>query len=133
MKKTLLLILTTLTLSSAALAQNTALRAEENMPEVDTAKTPVCLLEVAPADSKFTVIKRLKLGKGTYGGVEELYPRFAESARKLHADAIINYRAGQRFGFWPWRIVRPVVSGTAIQWQSQPPIDCTAMGGKEIR
>ncbi|MGE8564165.1 MAG: hypothetical protein ACN6NM_10275, partial [Acinetobacter bohemicus] len=65
--------------------------------------------------------------KGTYGSVVELYPRFAERAHQVGGNVVINYNASQRFGFWPWRFVRPVMWGKAVKWNT--PIDCKALGG----
>ncbi|MFG0704039.1 hypothetical protein [Acinetobacter sp. TYF_19] len=44
----------------------------------------------------------------------ELYPRFAERAQSSRCYVVNNYNASQRFGFWPWRIVRPVVWGERL-------------------
>lgn len=73
-----------------------------------------------PSDVKYTVIKRLKVAKGTYGGVTEILPKFASQAQGHGAHAIIDYTGSQRFGFWPWRMVRPVVRGTAVKWVTPP-------------
>lgn len=89
--------------------------------------------EVPPADKKYTVIKKLKLGKGTYGGVKDILPKFAAKARQLGADAIIEYSGGQRFGFWPWRAVRPVVRGVAVKWADPKGSDCKAIGGTTLQ
>ena len=94
--------------------------------------TPICLIKGTPTNHQFTEIKRLKIGKGTYGSVTDLYPRIIDKAEKLDADAIIHYNASQRFGFWPWRLVRPVMTGTAIKWLSTPP-SCHSLGGIEIK
>ena len=94
--------------------------------------TPICLISGTPTNHQFTEIKRMKIGKNTYGSVTDLYPKIISKAAKLEADAIIHYNASQRFGFWPWRFVRPVMTGTAIKWQSTPP-SCTALGGVEIQ
>jgi hypothetical protein len=48
------------------------------------------------------------------------------------ADAIINYNGAQRFGFWPWRLVRPVLTGTAIKWNGAHAPDCVATGGSTL-
>ena len=49
---------------------------------------------------------------------------------QVGGNVVINYNASQRFGFWPWRIVRPVVWGTAVKWKT--PVDCKQLGGIEI-
>ena len=86
-----------------------------------------------PADAKYTVIKKLKVGKGSYGGVKDILPKFAGHAQKVGADAIISYTGSQRFGFWPWRMVRPVVRGVAIKWSDTQSRDCAAMGGTTLK
>lgn len=92
-----------------------------------------CFFAGTPAsDFKYTVIRKLKVGKGTYGGVKDLLPKFAGYAQSHGADAIINYTGSQRFGFWPWRMVRPVVRGTAIKWANPAAKDCAAMGGTTL-
>lgn len=89
-----------------------------------------CLLRGSPpSDYPYTTIRRLKYGKGTYGSVTEVIPRLVELARDAGADAIIDYSGSQRFGFWPWRFVRPVARGTAIKWKSDKAVDCEALGG----
>jgi len=85
-----------------------------------------------PSDVKYTVIKKLKVGKGTYGSVKDILPEFAGYAQSRGADAIIGYTGSQRFGFWPWRMVRPVVRGTAVKWSSPPSQDCAAIGGSTL-
>ena len=90
----------------------------------------VCVLSgPAPSAAQFTVVKELKIGKGTYGSVDEGITMLADKARDLGADAIVNYSGSQRFGFWPWRFVHPVVRGTAIKWNSGVTFDCVASGG----
>lgn len=85
-----------------------------------------------PSDVKYTVIKRLKVAKGTYGGVTQILPKFASQARGYGAHAIIDYTGSQRFGFWPWRMVRPVVRGTAVKWSTPTSQDCATLGGSTL-
>lgn len=86
-----------------------------------------------PSDQKYTIVKKLRVGKGTYGGVKDVLPSLADRARKNGADAIMNYAGSQRFGFWPWRFVRPVVRGVAIQWTGASKLDCAAIGGTTLK
>lgn len=86
----------------------------------------------APSDMPHQVVHKLKVAKGTYGGVKELLPKFVQEALSYKADAIVDYNSSQRFGFWPWRVVRPVVSGTAIRWTEKPRKSCEAMGGVRL-
>lgn len=92
-----------------------------------------CFIKGAPpSDFRYTRVKDMKLGKGTYGQVKEILDEFASDAQAAGADAIINYSGSQRFGFWPWRMVRPVVRGTAIKWTSEPKPDCKKAGGAPL-
>ena len=89
-----------------------------------------CFVKGAPpSDFRYARIKEMKMGKGTYGSVRDILDEFAVDARKAGADAIINYSGSQRFGFWPWRMVRPVVRGTAIKWTGDVKPDCQKAGG----
>lgn len=86
-----------------------------------------------PSTVKYTVVRKLKLGKGTYGGVKDVLPKFAANAQRLGADAIIEYAGSQRFGFWPWRLVRPVVHGVAVKWVDPQSGNCQALGGSTLQ
>lgn len=86
----------------------------------------------APSDMPHEKLGDLKVAKQTYGGVKELLPKLVEEALAQRADAIVDYNSAQRFGFWPWRMVRPVVSGKAIRWNEPPRKSCEAMGGVRI-
>lgn len=100
-------------------------------PSADTAN--FCFFSGSPpAENQYTVVRKLKLGKGTYGSVTDILPRFAERAQQTGADAIINYTGSQRFGVLPWRIVRPVVRGVAIKWAGTQKPDCVAAGGTTL-
>lgn len=85
-----------------------------------------------PANQKYKIIKNLQIGKGTYGGVADILPKMAEYAQMRGADAIVEYSGSQRFGFWPWRLVRPVVRGVAVQWTEPKPADCESVGGTKL-
>lgn len=85
------------------------------------------------SDIQYVTIRKLKVAKGAYGGVKDILPKFAATARKVGADAIINYTGSQRFGFFPWRTVRPVVRGVAIKWVSLQKPECGAVGGTTLK
>lgn len=121
MLKTLALLTCSFALSNLALA---------NTETTEQPALHVCAIKGTPDSNQFQIKKRIKVAKGTYGSVEELYPRFAERAHQVGGNVIINYNASQRFGFWPWRIVRPVVWGTAVKWNT--PVNCKQLGGIEI-
>jgi hypothetical protein len=90
----------------------------------------ICIVANDPsATAPYTVVKRLKVGKGSYGSVDDAIAMLAAKARRSGADAVINYTGSQRFGFWPWRFVRPVVRGTAVKWNPGTAFDCVAAGG----
>ncbi len=100
-------------------------------PPADAASAPplpspalndFCLISGAPpSDFKYTRIRDVKLGKGSYGSVRDILDDFVADARSAGADAVINYQGSQRFGFVPWRLVRPVVRGVAIKWEGPAP------------
>ncbi len=114
----------------AALAMTlTAISHAENQPII-TNDSSICIIEDIPAADQYKIVKRVKVAKGIYGGFEEIKPKLAAQTRKLGANVVINYHQSQRFGFWPWRVVRPVLWGTAVKWNT--PVDCNALGGKEI-
>lgn len=90
----------------------------------------ICLFTgVPPIEHTYDTIKRLKYGKGSYGSVNDLLPKVVEDVKAAGADAVINYNGAQHFGFFPWRFVRPVVTGTAVKWSSTRHVDCTSAGG----
>ena len=121
MLKTFTLTACLLGLSSLAMAK----------PEpIEQPALHICAIKGTPDSSQFQIKKRIKVAKGTYGSVVELYPRFAERAHQVGGNVVINYNASQRFGFWPWRFVRPVMWGKAVKWNT--PVDYKALGGIEI-
>ena len=90
----------------------------------------VCLFTgTPPTEYSYVTLRKLKYGKGSYGSVNDLLPQVIRDAKAVGADAIIHYNGAQRFGFWPWRFVRPVVTGTAIKWSPARDIDCASAGG----
>ena len=89
-----------------------------------------CLYGALPTGgAKYTPLHAVRTGRETYGGVTDELPRFVETAKATGGDAVIHYNGAQRFGFWPWRLVRPVLTGTPIKWVDQPAPDCVASGG----
>jgi hypothetical protein len=106
-------------------AQTTA-ETHEHQPS----QTGLCLFTgTPPAEYTYTTIKELDYGKGSYGSVNDLLPKVVADAKAAGADAIIRYNGAQHFGFWPWRLVRPVVTGVAIKWSPARDIDCPGAGG----
>ena len=54
--------------------------------------------------------------EGTYGSVLDELPRFVRGPRRPAATRSSNYNGGQHFGFWPWRLVRPVLTGVPVKF-----------------
>lgn len=119
--------------STSAAASAAAAPAVTAPAETATAAAPTgdfCFFAHTPAsDVAYTTLRELRVGKGTYGGVKDLLPKLVAEARAMGGDAIIHYDGAQRFGFWPWRMVRPVVHGVAIKWKVPVAPDCNAVGG----
>lgn len=106
-------------------AQTTSATPEQHAPG-----NGICLFTgTPPAEYTYTSIKELDYGKGSYGSVNDLLPKVVGDAKAAGADAVIHYNGAQHFGFWPWRFVRPVVTGTAIKWSPARDIDCAGAGG----
>ena len=94
----------------------------------------ICLLTGKPsADVQYESIRKIKVGKNSYGSVSDILPRFADSASSLGANAVVNYIGSQRFGFWPWRIVRPIVRGEAVKLNLGRDQTCESIGGATVR
>jgi hypothetical protein len=92
-----------------------------------------CLYAGAPpSDVTYRSIGRVKLSKGTYGGVRDELPAFVAEARAKGAEAITSYNGAQRFGFWPWRMVRPVLTGVAVKFDAGKIPDCAKTGGSTL-
>lgn len=99
-------------------------------PEQKAQRGGICLFTATPpAEFSYTTVRKLKYGKGSYGSVNDILPMVIADAKAAGADAVIHYNGSQRFGFWPWRFVRPVVTGTAIKWEPARDIDCASAGG----
>jgi hypothetical protein len=86
----------------------------------------VCIVRGVPA-ATYTFIKDVKVAKDSYGAANLLLPELAEMAKGAGADAIVEYSGSQRFGFWPWRLIRPVVYGKAVKWTDPSKVDCAAL------
>ena len=91
-----------------------------------------CLYGGKPTgDAKYKAGMHVKTSRETYGSVLDELPRFVATAKAQGADAVIDYNGAQRFGFWPWRLVRPVTTGATIKWDGPAP-DCAASGGATL-
>jgi hypothetical protein len=88
----------------------------------------ICFLEGAPpTDIKYEVLGRTMR---SYGSTDELRTAMAREARKLGADAVINFQANQGLK-GPWRVTSLTGDGTAIKVTSESPkLNCLEVGGK---
>tara|TARA_R110000764_G_scaffold97406_6_gene181659 strand:+ start:530 stop:922 length:393 start_codon:yes stop_codon:yes gene_type:complete len=94
----------------------------------------ICLITGQPAAGvEYEKIQNLKIGKGSYGSVTDVLPAFANKANALGANAVVNYIGSQRFGFWPWRFIRPVVRGEAVKLNLAADQTCKDAGGATVR
>lgn len=99
-------------------------------PEQQSAKNGICLFTgTPPPEFTYTTLKELDYGKGSYGSVNDILPMLVQDAKAAGADAVIHYNGAQHFGFFPWRFVRPVATGTAIKWSPARDVDCASAGG----
>jgi len=83
-----------------------------------------------PSDIKYKDLGRVKYGKGSYGAAKDIVPEVVTQATSRGANAIVDFSGAQHFGFWPWRLVRPIVQGTAVKLQSNR--DCREIGGTPL-
>lgn len=107
--------------------------AEVRADEPGTAPMPkgeICLLSgVPPSDVKYAKVGEVKIAKHSYGSVNDVIPLLVDKAKRLNADAIIEYNGSQRFGFLPWQFVRPTATGTAVKWTLPDNVTCESLGG----
>lgn len=80
-------------------------------------------------DVEFTLLKNVKVAKGTFGAVSSILPKFEEATIARGGNSVVNFAGSQRFGFWPWRFIRPVASGRAINITNTQGRSCKEMGG----
>jgi len=98
--------------------------------DLNQAKNNICLLTgMPPAEVQYQTIKKVKVGKHSYGSVNDVIPLLVDQAKQVNADAIIGYNGSQRFGFWPWQFVRPTATGIAVTWALPEGITCEGLGG----
>lgn len=99
-------------------------------PEQSSPKNGICLFTgKPPVEYTYTQVKELDYGKGSYGSVNDVLPQVVADATAAGADAIIDYNGAQHFGFFPWRLVHPVVTGVAVKWSPARKVDCAGVGG----
>lgn len=88
-----------------------------------------CVFDSSP-NIEYQSFKPLKAARGTYGSVSRVMPKLLNNADRAGANTVVNFQGGQRFGFWPWRIVRPVMYGTGVNWKGKNDLECKALGGR---
>lgn len=88
-----------------------------------------CYFDTEPNGAAFKVIGKVHLGGNFYGSANGLLPGFEKKVKARGGNSIANFKASQRFGFWPWRFIRPVVSGDAIQILNANGKSCEELGG----
>ena len=132
MKKTLLLAVSFVAFAMVG-CSNYSHRDYTEVPLADGEEfvppTVFCAFEDFPQGVPFKVLGVVKAAKGTYGGAAYLRPIIQERVNAKGGNAVGNYHEGQRFGFWPWRVVRPVASGDAITILNTRGKSCEEMGG----
>jgi hypothetical protein len=118
---------------AAALAKDNA-EANAELAAMPAADRDMCLIPGKPVGQQgnYQTLRKLKVARQTYGSVVLVLPQLVKEARAAGADAIMDYNGSQRFGFWPWRLVRPVATGTAIKWAGGQPGDCASLGGTAL-
>ncbi|SMG10601.1 hypothetical protein [Fibrobacter sp. UWB13] len=94
-----------------------------------TPATEFCYFEDFPQNVPFKVLKPLVMGKSFYGSAASIRDDFAYKAKHRGGNAVANYHESQRFGFWPWRLIRPVISGDVIVILNSRGKSCAEMGG----
>jgi hypothetical protein len=57
-------------------------------------------------------------------------PKLVRRALNVGGNTIIYLNSSQRFGFWPWRVVRPVAYGQAVRWHSKTDSKCIEYRGQ---
>ncbi|GHA32701.1 hypothetical protein ACFFLZ_05275 [Photobacterium aphoticum] len=128
MKKLLLAFIATSALVGCSTPLDTIQTDTPNGINVKNYKT-VCLFDYTP-NIEYTSLKYYRSGRNLFGSVNSVMPKFVNYADRLDANTIINFEGGQRFGFWPWRFVRPVVYGTAVDWPTKSNESCKYLGGR---
>ena len=91
-----------------------------------------CAFEDFPQDVPFKVLAPVKAAKNFYGSAEGLRPVIKEKVAKRKGNSVANYHENQRFGSWPWRMIRPVASGDAIVILNPRGKTCAEMGGEAL-
>ncbi|WP_157037852.1 hypothetical protein [Photobacterium aquae] len=99
-----------------------------NIEKINNYKT-ICVFDYNP-NIEYTILKSYRSGRNLFGSVGSVMPKFLNYSNRLDGNTIINFEGGQRFGFWPWRLVRPVVYGTSVDWPAKSNESCKELGGR---
>jgi len=91
----------------------------------------LCIMAGIPLlGSDFSTINSYRVGRNFYGKTEKMEAWVVKHVDSLGANAVINHLVSQDFGFWPWQVVRPVATGTAIIWHNKTDGACKSLGGQ---
>lgn len=101
----------------------------ENATQLDE----FCTFQAVPIGNvEYTMLKNVKAAKGVYGSVKDILPLFETRTKDRGGNAVVNFRSGQTFGFWPWNLVRPYAKGRAINITNTNGMTCKEMGGETM-
>lgn len=90
----------------------------------------ICMIPgPAPAGVQHKVMGTITTYMHHYGDTESVLLEMAEEARRMGANAVVGVSSGQRFGWFAWRVVRPLAEGTAVRLQNPEELNCQGAGG----
>lgn len=105
----------------------------ENTSENGSSSNEFCTFQAVPIGNvEYTMLKNVKAAKGVYGSVKDILPLFETRTKDRGGNAVVNFRSGQTFGFWPWNLVRPYAKGRAINITNTNGMTCKEMGGETM-
>lgn len=101
-----------------------------DMPIPTNPPQEFCYFDASPTSNvEYTIVRSVKVEKGTYGSVSEVIPKVQPYVENIGGNAIMNFRASQRFSILPWSFVSPVAMGKAIFITDTKGLSCEEMGG----
>ncbi len=89
--------------------------------------------ELPQGNVEYSMLKNVKVGSNFYGSTGKVVAKLMKESIAKGGNAVVNFYAGQRFGFWPWRLVRPVARGRVIKITNANGLTCEEIGGKTIQ
>lgn len=84
--------------------------------------------ESLPKEYGFESLAQIEVGKVWYGSDEKVYATFAEEARKIGADAVIEIGTWHHPAGWSW--ASPQGSGKAIKFNNPASVDLSKIKGE---